>query len=141
MAKKPEVSRVSSPAAKIPEKRVTAPARADEPASSAIKAVKALAAPVATPPTQASDAPLPPLAAPADDGGLKSLTDNVVAALKGLSGQAAPDKARTSDLRQALKTLVENDFRRLPVVDDEGRVVGILTRSDFLRLFLEGGGR
>ncbi len=44
-------------------------------------------------------------------------------------------------LWNALKTLVENDFRRLPVVDDEGRVVGILTRSDFLRLFLEGGGR
>jgi len=42
-------------------------------------------------------------------------------------------------LWHALKTLVENHFRRIPVVDDEGRVVGILTRSDFLRLFLSGG--
>ncbi len=39
-------------------------------------------------------------------------------------------------LWHALKTLVENQFRRVPVVDADGRVVGILTRSDFLRLFL-----
>ncbi len=39
-------------------------------------------------------------------------------------------------LWHALKTLVENQYRRVPVTDDEGRVVGILTRSDFLRLFL-----
>ncbi len=41
-------------------------------------------------------------------------------------------------LWKALKALVENDFRRLPVVDENRRVVGILTRSDFMRLFLEG---
>jgi len=42
-------------------------------------------------------------------------------------------------LWHALKTLIENDFRRVPVVDEANRVVGILTRSDFLRLFLEEG--
>ena len=42
-------------------------------------------------------------------------------------------------LWHALKTLIENDFRRVPVVDEASRVVGILTRSDFLRLFLEEG--
>jgi len=42
-------------------------------------------------------------------------------------------------LWHALETLIKNDYRRVPVVDEEGRVVGILTRSDFLRLFLEEG--
>jgi len=39
----------------------------------------------------------------------------------------------------ALKTLSENQFRRVPVIDEKRRVVGIITRSDFLRLFLEEG--
>ncbi len=42
-------------------------------------------------------------------------------------------------LWSALKTLIENRYRRVPVVDEENRVIGILTRSDFLRLFLEEG--
>ncbi len=54
-----------------------------------------------------------------------------------------PPVLRPDDrLWHALKTLVENQFRRVPVVDEAARVVGILTRSDFLRLFLahdEGG--
>ncbi len=44
-------------------------------------------------------------------------------------------------LDQALDRMAENRFRRMPVVDDAGRLVGILTRSDFLRLMLELGGR
>ncbi len=42
-------------------------------------------------------------------------------------------------LWHALKTLIENQYRRVPVVDEENRVIGVLTRSDFLRLFLEEG--
>ncbi len=37
------------------------------------------------------------------------------------------------DIYFALELLVKNKVSRLPVVDKEGRVVGILTRSDLLR--------
>ncbi|MDM7324746.1 MAG: CBS domain-containing protein [Thermus sp.] len=37
---------------------------------------------------------------------------------------------------KALEALLKGDIRHLPVVDQENRVVGILTRSDFLKLIL-----
>ena len=39
-------------------------------------------------------------------------------------------------LGEALRILVTTGVRHLPVVDGEGRVVGIITRSDFLKFFL-----
>lgn len=40
-------------------------------------------------------------------------------------------------LGRALELLLTTDIRHLPVVDGEDRVVGILTRSDFLKLILK----
>jgi CBS-domain-containing membrane protein len=37
---------------------------------------------------------------------------------------------------RAARIMEQNRFKRLPVVDDEGRAVGVLSRSDLLRLFL-----
>lgn len=37
---------------------------------------------------------------------------------------------------KALETLLTSEVRHLPVVDQGNRVVGILTRSDFLKLIL-----
>ena len=42
-------------------------------------------------------------------------------------------------LGKALKVVLTTDLRHLPVVDEEGKVVGILTRSDFLKLILGRG--
>lgn len=39
---------------------------------------------------------------------------------------------------KALETLLTSEVRHLPVVDQGNRVVGILTRSDFLKLILRG---
>lgn len=36
----------------------------------------------------------------------------------------------------AAKLMEEHHFHRLPVVDDEGRLVGVVSRSDLLRVFL-----
>ena len=35
--------------------------------------------------------------------------------------------------------MIENDFTLLPVVDEEGRVIGIVTQADVVRAYLEGG--
>ena len=78
----------------------------------------------ARPPAPAANAasiPLPP-AAPAPDS-IKALTDNVVNALKGLSGQREPDMAGTGDLRQALQNLVT---RALSKGHDTSEIAGLL---------------
>jgi CBS domain-containing protein len=36
---------------------------------------------------------------------------------------------------EAARLMMENQVKRLPVVDDEGRLVGIVTRTDFVRSF------
>jgi CBS domain-containing protein len=41
----------------------------------------------------------------------------------------SPDKA----LREAAQLMHERNIRRLPVLDDEGHVIGILTRGDIVR--------
>lgn len=41
----------------------------------------------------------------------------------------APDKP----LKEAAQTMHEKEVRRLPVVDDAGQVIGILTRGDIVR--------
>ncbi|RSM38162.1 CBS domain-containing protein [Amycolatopsis balhimycina DSM 5908] len=40
------------------------------------------------------------------------------------------------DVTVAAKLLEEHHFHRLPVVDDEGKLVGVVSRSDLLRVFL-----
>lgn len=40
----------------------------------------------------------------------------------------------TMPVREAAKLLLENKFGCLPVVDDEGRLLGIVTEADFLKL-------
>ena len=41
-------------------------------------------------------------------------------------------------LSQVARTLFEKKIGALPVVDEEGRLVGIVTESDFVRLYFEG---
>ena len=47
---------------------------------------------------------------------------------------ATPD----TPIEEAARVMAENDFSILPVVDDEGRVVGILTQADVVKVYLEG---
>ena len=44
-------------------------------------------------------------------------------------------------LREAARHIVESGVKRLPVVDSENRVVGILSRQDLLRPYLQGDER
>ena len=44
------------------------------------------------------------------------------------------------DVTVAAKLLEEKHFHRLPVVDDRGKLVGIVSRSDLLRVFLRTDG-
>lgn len=39
-------------------------------------------------------------------------------------------------LRVVLDKLIENLYRRMPVVDEEGKLIGIITRGDLLRLLM-----
>lgn len=43
----------------------------------------------------------------------------------------------SSSVRQAIEKLVDRRFGCLPVVDEQGELVGIITESDFMRLALE----
>ncbi len=47
---------------------------------------------------------------------------------------ATPD----TPIEQAAKVMVENDFSILPVVDEDGRVIGILTQADVVRVYMKG---
>ncbi len=47
---------------------------------------------------------------------------------------ATPD----TPIEQAAKIMVENDFSILPVVDENGRIVGILTQADLVRVYMKG---
>nr|WP_206204934.1 MULTISPECIES: CBS domain-containing protein [unclassified Thermococcus] len=42
----------------------------------------------------------------------------------------------TDDLKKAVRLMLEYDYRRVIVVDDEGKVVGILTVGDIIRRYL-----
>ena len=47
--------------------------------------------------------------------------------------------ARVNDcLNQVARTLFEKKIGALPVVDEKGRLVGIVTEADFVRLYFEG---
>lgn len=43
----------------------------------------------------------------------------------------------TTNLEDAARLLLETKFRRLPVVDAEGRLVGIITRGNVVRAALQ----
>jgi CBS domain-containing protein len=47
---------------------------------------------------------------------------------------------RDEPLRRALEMLIENNISGLPVVDDRGQLVGVLSEKDLLKLFDETGG-
>ncbi len=47
---------------------------------------------------------------------------------------ATPD----TPLEQAAKIMAENDFTMLPVINDEGKLVGILTQADVVRVYMKG---
>ena len=52
--------------------------------------------------------------------------------------QADPIQIRRDDaLRHALELLVENQISGLPVVDEAGRLVGVLSEKDLLKIFYE----
>jgi CBS domain-containing protein len=46
-----------------------------------------------------------------------------------------------ADVAEALKLLADNDVSALPVVDDEGHVIGILSEADFLEQEAFGGAK
>lgn len=53
-----------------------------------------------------------------------------------LEGRAAPlCVPRTATVREALGIMVQNDFSQLPVVDDEGHLVGIVTDQTITRTY------
>ncbi|MFF5470767.1 CBS domain-containing protein [Streptomyces achromogenes] len=55
----------------------------------------------------------------------------------GLLMTAPPVTVRAGDtIVEAARTMAQRGVERLPVVDDEGRLVGIVTRRDLLRVFL-----
>jgi CBS domain-containing protein len=43
----------------------------------------------------------------------------------------------TTNLEDAAKVLLDSKFRRLPVVDEKGRLIGLLTRGNVVRAALE----
>ncbi|MFS7920104.1 putative CBS domain-containing protein [Helianthus anomalus] len=43
----------------------------------------------------------------------------------------------TSNLEDAVRLLLETKYRRLPVVDDDGKLVGLITRGDVVRAALQ----
>ncbi|XP_076881098.1 CBS domain-containing protein CBSX1, chloroplastic-like [Bidens hawaiensis] len=43
----------------------------------------------------------------------------------------------TSNLEEAVRLLLETKYRRLPVVDDDGKLVGLITRGDVVRAALQ----
>ena len=45
---------------------------------------------------------------------------------------------KDSRVEDVARVMVENDFTVVPVVDEEGRVVGIVTQADVVRAYLEG---
>ncbi|MCE4619846.1 MAG: CBS domain-containing protein [Desulfurococcales archaeon] len=47
---------------------------------------------------------------------------------------ATPD----TPIEQVAKVMAKNDFSIIPVVDEEGRIVGIVTQADVVRVYLEG---
>ena len=52
--------------------------------------------------------------------------------------QPDPIQIRRDDaLRHALELLVENQISGLPVVDEAGRLVGVLSEKDLLKIFYE----
>jgi CBS domain-containing protein len=46
--------------------------------------------------------------------------------------------SETSDVAQAARYLLDNDLKRLPVITDEGKVIGTLNRIDILQAIFEG---
>jgi Mg/Co/Ni transporter MgtE len=61
------------------------------------------------------------------------LTDATVGAVMTAPAVAAADY---QDLTEVMQTLLRHGLRSLPIVDDEGRVVGIFSRGDALRIML-----
>lgn len=43
----------------------------------------------------------------------------------------------TTNLEEAVRLLLETKYRRLPVVDDNGKLVGLITRGDVVRAALQ----
>ncbi|XP_076945579.1 CBS domain-containing protein CBSX2, chloroplastic-like [Bidens hawaiensis] len=43
----------------------------------------------------------------------------------------------TSNLEEAVRLLLETKYRRLPVVDDDGKLIGLITRGDVVRAALQ----
>ncbi len=48
---------------------------------------------------------------------------------------ATPD----TPVEYVARFMVENDFSLLPVIDEEGRLIGVVTQADVVRAYLEGG--
>ena len=51
-----------------------------------------------------------------------------------------PSVAPQTDLRHAAGALLDSDLPGLPVVDDDGQVVGFVSRGDVLRAALRDAG-
>ena len=42
-----------------------------------------------------------------------------------------------SSIKEVTELMQQNDIRRLPIVDNKGKLVGIITAKDILRLLME----
>jgi len=51
-----------------------------------------------------------------------------------------PSVAPGADMRRVAHALVDSGLAGLPVVDDDGRVVGFISRTDVLRIALKDAG-
>ncbi|HUP56333.1 MAG TPA: CBS domain-containing protein, partial [Bdellovibrionota bacterium] len=41
----------------------------------------------------------------------------------------------TAPLEEIIKHFIESKYRRIPIVADDGKLIGIITRRDLMRLF------
>ncbi|MCK8825720.1 CBS domain-containing protein [Fuchsiella alkaliacetigena] len=60
--------------------------------------------------------------------------DLMHAPVKGYMSREVISISKDYTFKQIQRKMIENDIGRLPVVDEEGKLVGIVTRSDILRL-------
>lgn len=61
-------------------------------------------------------------------------------AIESIMVTPVPSVAPQTDLRHAASALLDSDLPGLPVVDDDGRVVGFVSRADVLRAALRDAG-
>ncbi len=74
----------------------------------------------------------------------RKLDETMEKALGALVGEVMTDRPHVvgpdDTVEDAATIMHDNDFSRLPVVDGDGRLVGLLARGDIVRAIVEGAG-